>query len=524
MKKMPLGLLAAAVAWSACSSGEAAVEATSRFQTVEVDRGDLRIRAEAIGTVEPVRTVEVKSKASGEILRLLADIGDAVAPGQILAEIDPRDVRNRFDQARADLEVAQARADIAEAQLERSQQLLSAEVITQREHESARLEHANAQAALVKAITNFELAELQLADVQIRAPMAGTIIQKNVEVGTVIQSASQNVSGGTTLFTMANLGDMQVRTLIDETDMGQLEPGMAVEIDVEAFPDRAFRGTLEKIEPQAVVEQNVTMFPVIVSLDNSSGLLKPGMNAEVAIMIDDAIDVLLVPNNAIVQPADVGPAALALGLDIEALDLTPFMRAGRGGFGGRNGAAGAATAAAGTATADGAEGAGATPAGPRARNGGAEGGGAAGPAERIAELRAQVDRGEITQDSMRAVLQGLRAQGGGLAGMRGGFAGPAGGALATAATQEREVRPAVVFVMGADERPEPRLIQVGVNDWDYTEVVSGLEGGESLAVVGPAQLQARQQEFLNQMRARAGASPFGGGAPGGGPGGGRGGR
>lgn len=305
----PAPLMILTLAMSACSSGEAAVE-ESRLQTTEVDRGDLSIRAEAIGTVEPVRVVEVKSKASGEILTLRVDIGDDVAPGQILAEVDPRDVRNRFDQAQADLDVAQARADIAAAQLERSQQMLSAGVITQREHESARLEDANARAALVKAVTNVELADLQLQDVQIRAPMAGTIIQKNVEVGTVIQSASQNVSGGTTLFTMANLGDMQVRTLIDETDMGQLQSGMDVQISVEAYPDRLFRGTLEKIEPQAVVEQNVTMFPVIVSLDNSSGLLRPGMNAEVAILIDDAINVLLVPNNAVVQQGFISPSPL----------------------------------------------------------------------------------------------------------------------------------------------------------------------------------------------------------------------
>jgi len=502
-RMMALASVALLTAAAACTSGEAAVEG-SRLQTVQVDRGDLRIRAEATGTVEPVRTVEVKSKASGEIMRLFADIGDQVAPGQILAEIDPRDVRNRFDQAQADLDVAQARADIARAQLERSQQLLDAEVITQREHESARLEQANAQANLVKAVTNFELAELQLADVRIRAPMAGTIIQKNVEVGTVIQSASQNVSGGTTLFTMANLGEMQVRTLIDETDMGQLQPGMPVDIVVEAYSARAFRGTLQKIEPRAVVEQNVTMFPVIVSLDNSSGLLRPGMNAEVAILIDDAIDVLLVPNNAIVQPTDVGPAALALGLSIESIDLTQFMRGGRAGGAGRaavggaapNGdqvpnGAGAATAAPGDAVP-------------------AESPGQAGVAERMAALRGQVERGEISQDSMRALMQGFRAQGGFPGGLGvAAVSGPVASQGTGAAT-----RPAAVFVLGPNNVPEPRLIQVGLNDWDYTEVVSGLEGGETLAVVGPAQLQARQQEFLNQMRARAGSSPFGGGAPG----------
>ena len=491
---------------AACSSGEAAVE-TSRLQTVLAERGDLRIRAEAIGTIEPVRTVEVKSKASGEILQLFADIGETVAPGEMLAEIDPRDVRNRYDQAKADLDVAQARADIAGAQLQRSQQLLEAGVITQREHESARLEAANAQAALVKAVTNYELAELQLNDVQIRAPMAGTIIQKSIEVGTVIQSASQNVSGGSTLFTMANLAEMQVRTLIDETDVGQLEPGMSVEIVVEAYPDRAFRGTLQKIEPQAVVEQNVTMFPVIVSLDNSSGLLRPGMNAEVAILIDDAIDVLLVPNNAIVQPADVGPAALALGLDIETLDMSAFMRAGRGGFGGAR-AAGAGGGGEPSAGADDVPRGGGAPA--QEADAGISEATGRGPAARMQELRGQVERGEITQDSMRAVLQGMRAQGV-FPGGRGGLAaaGPEG-------TPASATRPAAVFVVGPSGLPEPRLVQVGLNDWDFTEVVSGLEGGEELAVVGPAQLQARQQEFLNAMRSRAGNNPFGGGgAPGG---------
>jgi HlyD family secretion protein len=108
----------AAVALSSCGSGNAS-EAPA-VQTTEVIRETMRITAEATGQVEPVRQVEVKSKASGEILRLHADIGDRVEPGTLLAEIDPRDVQNAYDQAEADLEVAQARMDISEAQLERS--------------------------------------------------------------------------------------------------------------------------------------------------------------------------------------------------------------------------------------------------------------------------------------------------------------------------------------------------------------------------------------------------------------------
>ena len=121
---------------------------------------------------------------------------------------------------------------------------------------------------MVKAETNHELAQLRLDDVIIRAPLAGTVLEKNVEEGQVIQSASQNVSGGTTLVVMADLKLMQVRTLVDETDMGGIRPGMQATVTVEAYPAERFVGTVEKIEPKALVEQNVTMFAVLISIQN----------------------------------------------------------------------------------------------------------------------------------------------------------------------------------------------------------------------------------------------------------------
>ena len=495
------------VSVSACESGEAA-EAASSVETVEVVRGNLLISAEATGTVEPIREVEVKSKASGEILRLHADIGDEVRPGQILADIDPRDVQNRFDQTEADLEVAQVRLEIAESQIERSTLLLEREVITAQEHEGARVEYANSRANLVKARTNHELAVLQLEDVRITAPMSGTIIQKNVEEGMVIQSASGNVSGGTTLFLMANLGEMQVRTLVDETDMGQLEPGMVANVTVEAFPDRTFRGEVQKIEPQATVEQNVTMFAVIVSIDNSGRLLKPGMNAEVEVMVDEAVNVLVVPNNAIVKTTDVGPAAMALGLDVENMDLTAFMRAGGGGFNrGREGGPGAGRGGDGAQHGGGERGQRGGGDGQSARGGQRGGGPGGAAAAQMQVLQGQLEAGEITQDEMRARMQSAMA---GFAGF-GGEGGP-----------PRRSRAAVVFVMGADSVPTPRQVQIGLNDWDRTQIVSGVEEGEVLVVVGAAQLMAQQQAFLDQMRERmGGGNPFGGGTRGG-MGGGRG--
>jgi HlyD family secretion protein len=485
-----------AVVTAACSNDESVTEGSS-LTTVEVTRGDLSIRAEATGTVEPIRTVEVKSKASGEILRLHADVGDEVGPGSLLADIDPRDVQNRFNQTEADLAVAQARLEISEAQLERSDQLLGAAVITPQEHESSRLEFANSQASLVKAKTNHDLAILQLNDVRIRAPAAGTIIQKSVEEGVVIQSASQNVSGGTALFMMANLKEMQVRTLVDETDMGQLASGLEAIVTVEAFPDESFRGVVDKIEPQATVVQNVTMFPVIVSLDNSAGLLKPGMNAEVEVLIDEALDVLLVPNNAIVQTSDVGPAAMALGLNIDDMDLTQFMRGGRGGSRGGQGFAGG-RGQGGRPQSEGAEAASGEDDSPPGDGQDEQGSIMA----QLQELRAQVESGEISQESMRAEMQRL---GGG----RGGRAARGGGADVTRAST-RDTRPAVVFVMGADSIPKPRLVQMGLNDWDHTQIVMGVEAGDVLVVVGAAQLMAQQQEFQARMMSRMGGNLFGG--------------
>jgi HlyD family secretion protein len=541
----------ALAAISACSRSEA--EPASSLQTTNVVTGALRITVEATGTVEPIRKVEVKSKASGEIQSLAVDVGDQVQTGALLARIDPRDVRNSHDQAQADLEVAQARLEISQAQNKRSKELLDGGVITAQEFENSRLDLANAQAALIKAQTNKELAELRLGDVTIAAPLSGTIIQKSVEEGQVIQSASQNVSGGTTLFVMANLNEMQVRTLVDETDMGQIEPGMPVSVQVEAFSNRQFQGYVDKVEPQAVVQQSVTMFPVIIRLDNRDGTLRPGMNAEVEILIDEAADILLVPNNAIVLPQDVEPAALVLGLDPESIDMAALGgrgrggRAGGGGAAGPEGAGGPAAAPSGAAAGPGAGGGQGRAAerangAPAAGSGeGAERAGAAAPPD-LAALRARVQSGEITQDSARVLMRAARAGGGGGQGLGGGQgagrgAGTGGGLGAArgsgvltepAAARPRQLRRAVVFVVNDAGVPEPRPVQIGLNDYDHTQIVSGVEEGDQIALLGAAELQAQQQQYLDRVRQRGGMGGFGGpvimGPGGGGGGGGRGGR
>ena len=328
---------------AACGTAEAGD--ASRVQSAAVERGDLIVTASATGVLEPIRKVEVTSKASGEILRLYVHIGDQVEPGTLLVEVDPRDVRNAADQANADIEVARARIDIARRQVERSRELLESGVISPQEHESRTLEFANAQASLVKARTNSQLAQLRLEDVTIRAPMAGTILEKNVEEGQVIQSSGQNVSSGTTLMVMADLDMIQVRTLVNEGDLGEIMEGMTTYVTVDAYPDQTFVGIVDQIEPQAVVQQSGTRFPLIIRLDNRSRLLKPGMNTAVDIQTGEATGVLLIPNSSVIMPQDAEPAALTLGLDADVVDMENMLATGGMGSmfagGGRGGGSGA---------------------------------------------------------------------------------------------------------------------------------------------------------------------------------------
>ena len=118
---------------------------------------------------------------------------------------------------------------------------------------------------------------------------------------------------------MADLSLVQVRTLVDETDIGKIQVGQRATVTVDAFPNRPFEGSVLKIEPQALTEQNVTMFPVLVRIDNRGGLLRPGMNSEVEVHVGQREDVLAVPNSALRTQRDVGSAAQVLGLSAEAV-------------------------------------------------------------------------------------------------------------------------------------------------------------------------------------------------------------
>jgi len=491
---LPLFVLGGGLMAYGCNGTEAAVEKSAGPELADVLRRTLDIRAEAAGLVEPITMVEVKSKASGEVTSVLVETGQEVERGTLLVEIEPRDVRNAYAQAEADLEVAKARAETSDAQYKRVQELRKANVATEQELESAQLDAANARAALVKAQTSLELARERMNDVTIRAPLSGTVISKTVEPGAIIASASGTFGGGSTLITMADLSTVQVRALIDQTDIGRIQPGQEALVTVEAYPNRQFEGEVVKIEPQAVVDQNVTMFPVLIQLDNRERLLRPGMNTEVQIDIARRPDALVVPNDAIVAMRDMNSVGMALGLSED--EIREKMDAGR------------------AARMNGGQPAGNGPTGPEAaRPAGQEGGAhtaqAPGP-----QGGAQAPQASGPQGGAQAA-QASGPQGGAPAGgeMRPGngrpggngrasFGGPGNGrGGAGSARRPGQARPGVIFV-ATPNGPEPRMVMLGVNDWEHTEVISGLSETDKVYLITALRLQQQQQEMTDRMRQR----------------------
>lgn len=289
------------------------------YETATVERRSIEVSVGSSGIVEPLATVEVKSKASGEVLEILVEIGDYVDEGSLLVRIDPRTVRNELAQAEAGLKAARSRRAISETQMKRAERLLKNGTYTEAEYEGAALELANAEAEVVSAEVTVENARIAVDDTEIRAPVSGTVLSKPVEKGQVISSPTRDVAGGTVLLTMADLSAVRIRALVDETDIGKVRPGMPARVTVAAYPNQPFDGEVVKIEPQAVVEQNVTMFAVLISIQNPEGLLMPGMNAEVDVSVARRDDVLTVPVIALRTERDVSATAGILDISESAL-------------------------------------------------------------------------------------------------------------------------------------------------------------------------------------------------------------
>lgn len=442
----------------ACGQGRS--DQQRQFDTAAAEPRDIEVTASATGVVQPIRIVEVKSKASGEIIDLPVDTGDWVEQGAVLAKLYPRDAENQYAQARADVVAARARLDTARSEFKRATQLYEKGLLPQSDFEIKRLEVANAEAQLVRADTQFEIYGERLKETVVVAAVSGRIIEKNVELGNVVSSAVSQVGGGTTLMKMADLRRVQIRALVDETDIGRIHAGQDASIRVDALPGRTFQGTIAKIEPQAVVDQNVTMFPVLIGIDNADEVLKPGMNAEVDVFVSRHPNALSVPNEAIRSMREAATAASAVGLTAD--EVRAALEPAGGGAG--------APAAAGERTRPNG-----SPVGAAGSNGSSAG--AAGAARAGGRRMGQP------------------------------------GAGATEGSGEGRTQTAVVFKF-VEGKVVPTVIRTGVSNWEYTQVVSGLTAGDTVILLPSSSLLRQQEEFRDRIRNMSGQPGMAGGGRG----------
>jgi len=466
-------------------------QANPSYEAVPVERRNIVVSASASGAIEPVLTVDVKSKASGEIIGMNVQTGDDVKAGQLLASIDPRIPRNNLAQAQANLAVAQAQLSNAKAQLARSDTLFKAQAITQTEYDTAKLDYANANAAVIRAQSDLENARDRMTDTKLQAPLAGTIIAKNVELGTVISSPTTDVGGGTVLFKMANLDTVQIRALVDETDIGKVQPGLLASISVDAYANRPFEGAVLKIEPQATVQQNVTMFNVLVRIPNPNHLLKPGMNTEVEIHVGQRQNALAVPNAALRTQRDVASAAQVLGLDPQQVQQQLAAAQPASAQTSRDSASLGGTATRGDTTKPVGAAAGNTMTTPDGRTIQLP------PGVTEAMVRSAFQKrmsGQQLTPAEQNVMTAMRAafqRGGG-----GGGGGAGGGGMRRAGG---DVSSYIVFALRKGQ-PTPVQIRTGLSDLDYIEVLSGLTEQDTVLVLPSASLLNAQRDMQQRMR------------------------
>lgn len=310
----------------------------------KVERGDLAKSVVATGKIEPITNVEVKSKASGIVQKLLVDYGDPVKKGQILAELDKEQILAEVDQQKASLQAAEAAARAADADLqhakvdaegpdipmlkrayERAQSMAKEGVVSQSTLDDAQKNYEMAvnkqelgRANVVSANSKLKQAEAQVAQAKaqldekqkeyenstIVSPIDGVVLSRDVEVGTAVSSILILGSSATLVMTLGDIHQVYVKGKVDESDIGKVFLGQPARIKVESYKDKTFSGKVTKISPMGVEKDNVTTFEVRVSIDNSSGELKSQMTANAEILLEEHKGILMVPEGALIYDKD----------------------------------------------------------------------------------------------------------------------------------------------------------------------------------------------------------------------------
>jgi HlyD family secretion protein len=310
----------------------------------KVEKGDLAKSVVATGKVEPITKVEVKSKASGIVKKLLVEYGDRVKKGQLLAQLDKIEIEAGVEQSRASLEAAQANLASSKADYERAKvdaegpdvpllkrsydralQMQKDGVVSMSALDDAEKEYkmavnkqnvaraqmlvlqakiAQAQAQVAQDAANLKQLEEQLNYTDIVSPIDGIILSRDVEMGDAVSSILVLGSGATLVMTLGDTSQVYVKGKVDESDIGRVYLGQPARIKVESFKDKTFKGVVTKISPMGVEKDNVTTFEVRVSIDNPGGELKAEMTANAEIILEEHKSVLQIPEGAIIYDKD----------------------------------------------------------------------------------------------------------------------------------------------------------------------------------------------------------------------------
>lgn len=300
------------------------------YFTAKVEKGDIRQVIEATGTINPVTSVQVGSQVSGMISKLYVDFNSKVTKGQVIAEIDPKLFQGAVLQAQADLQNSEALLAASKANLAKDQATLQQNKLDydravglQRQgvNSQQQLDQAKATYDAITAQVGSDRAAIQQAEAQIaqktatlrvaqtnldytiiRAPINGTVVARNIDIGQTVAASLQ----APTLFMIAlDLTKMQVYAKTDEGDVGQIRPGQKADFQVDAFPKEMFHGVVYQVRMNATSIQNVVTYDTIVNFDNPQLKLFPGMTAYVSIPVASVTDVVKIPNAALRYKPDL---------------------------------------------------------------------------------------------------------------------------------------------------------------------------------------------------------------------------
>jgi len=285
-------------------------ESAVRYETAEVQRGDLTVTVTATGTLEPVNQVDVGSELSGIIETVEVDFNDKVERGQVLARLDTDRLQAQVLESRAALQsneakVTEAQATVLETRLafERCEKLAERQLCTTGDLDAARAAHARAKAAaasaralVAEARATLDGKETELAKTEIRSPIDGLVLLRQIEPGQTVAASLQ----APILFTLAeDLAQMELHVAVDEADVGLIGEGQTAEFSVDAWPERSFPASITQVRFAPRTVEGVVTYETVLAVDNSDLALRPGMTATAVITVQELRDALLVPNAAL---------------------------------------------------------------------------------------------------------------------------------------------------------------------------------------------------------------------------------